>query len=90
MRLGSIYNPTKFHDDISTNKKVYKRLEDGRRSGVVGVSSTIFSYILQPWSRPLSDCCFDSGGVSFRVADLARSVISKSHSKDQTFSRAAS
>ena len=43
----------------------------GGWGGGVGVmgggSSTDFSYILQPGVVPLSDRCFDSVGVSFRV-----------------------
>ena len=42
---------------------------------VVGVIKRFFLYTTA-WQVPIFDWRFDSVGVSFRVADLARSVIS--------------
>ena len=69
MRLGLIYDPSKFSHDISTNKKVYwfASFVVGEVV-VVGVgSSTVFCYILLPGVARFSDCCFNSVGVNFRV-----------------------
>ena len=54
---------------ISQETKKFIALQVGWWGGggvVVGVINR-FSYILQPGVAPLSDHCFDSEGVSFRV-----------------------
>ena len=68
MRLGPIYDPSKFGWDISRDKKVYCFA-----SSVVGVvvgwgsSNVFFSYILLSGVVRFSGRCFDTVGVSFRV-----------------------
>ena len=77
MRLGPIYNHTKFHDDISTNKKVKTII---RWSSWWGCHQPFFLIYYSPGVCFFLTAALIVKGVSYRVSDLARSVMSSVHS----------